>query len=218
MYAEQDYLLLSGIQHFAFCRSQWALVHIDQQWSENLRTVEGMFMHEKAHEATTEKRGDVIITRGLQVFSRSLGIRGTCDVVELHRDENGVSIYGRTGKYSPVPVEYKRGKPKDNDADALQLCAQAMCLEEMLVCHIPHGYLFYGETRRRTDVALDDSLRKHLTDILKEMHSYYQRGYTPKVKPGKACKACSLADICVPKLGKSLSASEYINASINEDV
>lgn len=216
MYAEEEYLALSGIQHFAFCRRQWALIHIEQAWAENLRTTEGRFFHEKVHEAAGEKRGDLIITRGMPVFSRTLGIRGVCDVVELRADDNGVSIHGRAGKYCPVPVEYKRGKPKEGEADTLQLCAQAMCLEEMLVCSIPEGSLFYGETRRRLAVLFDAPLRQQVVDSFAEMHGYYRRGYTPRAKLRPSCRACSLADLCLPRLGRNKSAAAYVRAAAEE--
>jgi CRISPR-associated exonuclease Cas4 len=213
MYNEEEFLQLSGIQHFVFCRRQWALIHIERQWQENTRTIEGAFLHEKAHSVFSEKRGDVITTGDMPVFSSELGICGACDVVEFNRDEdNGVPLRGRKGKFTPVPVEYKRGKPKEHDADLLQLCAQAMCIEDMLVCRVPKGYLFYGEPRRRTEVLFDEALRRRVCDITREMHEYFRRGYTPRVKPTKACKACSLSDICLPTLGRGLSAAEYMRA------
>ena len=123
-YNEEDFLSLSGLQHFAFCRRQWALIHIEQQWQENLRTIEGQILHERAHDGySAEKRRDVIISRGMAVFSRTLGINGVCDIVELHKSKDGVNIVGREGLYKPVPIEYKRGKPKEDDCDAVQLCA-----------------------------------------------------------------------------------------------
>lgn len=216
-YKEEDYLLLSGIQHFAFCRRQWALIHIEQQWQENLRTIEGEILHEKAHDVgIKEKRGDLIISRGMNIFSHSLGLSGTCDVVELHKSATGVKIFGMEGTYKPIPVEYKRGKPKEDDSDALQLCAQAMCLEEMLLCEIPEAYLFYGETKRRQKLALDAGLRDKVKAMCEEMHQLYDRRYTPKVKPTKACKACSLAELCLPKLCKNLSVAHYISKNLSE--
>lgn len=216
-YKEEDFLLLSGIQHFTFCKRQWALIHIEQQWQENLRTVEGGILHEKAHDNTlAEKRGDLIISRGMGISSYTLGITGTCDIVELHRDLDGVNIFGRTGTYKPIPVEYKRGKPKEDDCDALQLCAQAMCLEEMLLCEIPEAYLFYGETKRRLKVILDDSLRERVITMSKEMHELYDKRYTPKVKPSKGCKACSLTEICMPRLCKNSSVDKYIKENLLE--
>lgn len=216
-YKEEDFLLLSGIQHFEFCRRQWALIHIEQQWQENLRTIEGEILHEKAHDDTLkEKRGDLIISRGMGVFSYSLGITGTCDIVELHKSPEGVNIFGRAGTYKPVPVEYKRGKPKENESDTLQLCAQAMCLEEMLLCEIPEAFLFYGETKRRLKIILDNELRERVKTITKEMHELYDKRYTPKVKPSKSCKACSLIEICMPRLCKNLSVANYIKGNMQE--
>lgn len=216
-YKEEDYLLLSGIQHFSFCKRQWALIHIEQQWQENLRTIDGQILHEKTHdELIKEKRGDLIISRGMRVFSHSLGLTGACDVVEFHKASDGISIFGREGTYKPVPVEYKRGKPKENESDALQLCVQAMCLEEMLLCKIPEAFLFYEETKRRLKIVLDDELRRQAEATAKEMHDLYDRRYTPKVKPSKSCKACSLNEICMPKLCKNPSASNYIKKNISE--
>jgi CRISPR-associated exonuclease Cas4 len=219
MFQEEDFLLLSGLQHFAFCRRQWALIHIEQIWKENLRTVEGEILHEKAHdEYFTEKRSDVIISRGMRVFSFTLGITGACDVVEFHEDADGISINGRLGTWSVVPVEYKRGKPKEHEADELQLCAQAMCLEEMLVCNISHGYLYYGELRRREEVILSAKLRDQVKTFLTEMHMLYQKGYTPKTKPGKFCKSCSLEELCIPKLCRNISALDYVKKHVMEHV
>jgi len=210
-------LLLSGIQHFAFCKRQWALIHIEQQWQENLRTIEGEILHERTHDSNVkEKRGDIIVSRGMAIFSRTLGITGTCDVVELHKSPDGVSIYGRDGTYLPVPVEYKRGKPKEDESDVLQLCAQAMCLEEMLLCVIPKAFLFYGETKRRLKIILDDELRERVRTIFKEMHELYDRRYTPKVKISKSCKACSLTELCMPRLCKNPSALNYMKKNILE--
>ncbi|MEG1186178.1 MAG: CRISPR-associated protein Cas4, partial [Eubacterium sp.] len=201
-YDEEDYLMLSGIQHFEFCRRQWALIHIEQQWEENLRTVEGNIMHEKAHDGLfTEKRKNIIVTRGMRVFSKTLGISGICDVVEFHRDDLiGVEIFGREGKYCIYPIEYKRGEPKENDADILQLTAQAMCLEEMLCTSINKGYMYYGERKHRLSVTIDEELREKVKSKFAEMHDYYNRRYTPKVKTSKSCKACSMKDLCLPKL------------------
>ncbi|HBM74610.1 MAG TPA: CRISPR-associated protein Cas4 [Clostridiaceae bacterium] len=216
-YNEEEFLLLSGIQHFSFCKRQWALIHIEQQWLENFRTIDGEILHEKTHdELIKEKRGDLIVSRGMKIFSRTLGLTGTCDVVELHRSPDGVNIFGRDGRYKPVPIEYKRGKPKKNESDELQLCAQAMCLEEMLLCKIPEAFMFYEETRRRLKVILDDSLREHVKIIVKEMHELYDRRYTPKVKPSKSCKACSLTEVCMPRLCKNPSVSNYIKKNLLE--
>ena len=212
---EEEYLALSGLQHFAFCRRQWALIHIEQQWAENLRTVEGDLLHDRAHdEQLTESRGDILIVRGLRVVSHRLQIQGVCDVVEFHRDPAGVTLSGREGTWLPYPVEYKRGKPKPFDADELQLCAQAMCLEEMLLCSIPEGSLFYGEPRRRTRVVLDAALRGRVESMLAEMRALYARGHTPKAKPDKGCSACSLKDLCLPRLVKGQTPAAYLHAHL----
>lgn len=215
MYSEEDYLMLSGIQHFAFCRKQWALIHIEQQWAENYRTTAGELMHKRAHdESSFEKRGELLIVRGLRISSRELGVSGQCDIVEFHQDENGAGLFGYDGKWKPVPVEYKHGAPKGNNADELQLCAQAICLEEMFQTSIPDGYLFYGENRRRSYVEFTENLREEVKKTTKEMHDLFRRGYTPNVKPTKQCKACSLENLCVPKLQKVMKVREYIEKSI----
>lgn len=219
-YEEEDYLNLAGLQHFAFCRRQWALIHIEQQWSENLRTAQGQILHENAHDPTfAEKRGDLLISRGMAVSSRTLGVNGVCDVVEFHASPDGVELAGREGKWLPVPVEYKRGAPKENDADRLQLCCQAMCLEEMTLCPaIPKAFLYYGETAHRAAVPLDGALRKEVASLLEEMHELYAKRYTPRAKPSKSCNACSLKDICLPKLIRAGSAARYIQKRLEEEI
>lgn len=218
MYCEDDYLLISGLQHFAFCQRQWALIHIENQWAENLRTMDGQIMHKNAHDGSfREKRGDVIITRDMRVFSAYLGITGACDVVEFHRAENGITLFGLDGTYSVFPVEYKRGSPRTDDANALQLCAQAMCLEEMLCCDIPSGALYYGEIHRRETVEFTPRLRQSVRDMLEQMHALYFRGYTPKVKPTKSCNACSLKEICLPKILRIKSARAYMAERMGDE-
>lgn len=215
MYREEEYLLLSGLQHFAYCRRQWALIHIEQQWAENERTIDGQLFHSTAHNAEkVEKRGNLLITRGLHIKSSVLGMSGICDVVEFHKSDSGVSISSYNGLWEPYPVEYKKGLPKTNDADELQLCAQAICLEEMLLCHIPQGSLFYGENRRRTVIDFTDALRLRVYSMAEEMHDLWKKEYTPKVKPQKGCNACSLKEICVPKLEKAKPVAVYINSCL----
>lgn len=214
---EEDWLQLSGLQHFAFCRRQWALIHLESQWAENYRTVDGDLMHQRVHDQSIkESRGDMLIVRGLAVHSARLGISGQCDAVEFRRDPEGIPLQGREGLWLPYPVEYKRGKPKEHDADELQLCAQAMCLEEMLCCPVPAGALYYGEPRRRTAVEFTPELRKRVEDSLAEMHQYFQRRYTPKVKATKACNACSLKDLCLPKLMNREKVSAYLDRAAEE--
>lgn len=217
MYDEAEYLMLSGIQHFAFCRRQWALIHIEQQWMENARTTEGKLMHKRAHdEDCIEKRGDTILVRGLKISSARLGISGQCDVVEFKRNSEGITLNQYDGKWMPFPVEYKRGEPKEGNEDVLQLCAQAVCLEEMLLADIPKGYLFYGETRRRVEVIFSNELRNEVNSICSQMHEYFRRGRTPMVKSGKKCRACSLNEICLPKLSNTIDVHTYISNAIGD--
>jgi len=215
---EVTYLALSGIQHFAFCRRQWALIHIERQWQENLRTVQGELFHQNVHSGKSESRGALYVTRGLQLISHDLGIQGVSDAVEFHQDADGVPIWGREGTFLPVPIEYKRGAPKSHDADALQLCAQALCLEEMLVCQISEGALFYGETKRRQTVLFDTNLRERLRKLVEEMHQLYDRGHTPHAKRSKQCNACSLNGICLPTLERRGSAREYLQEQWEESL
>ena len=210
--------MLSGIQHFAFCRRQWALIHIEQQWEENFHTVDGELMHQRAHDGFShEKRKQTIISRGMPIFSREMGISGVCDIVEFTEAENGVQIHKFGGKYAVLPVEYKRGSPKEHDADILQLVAQAMCLEEMLGCQIGKGALFYGKTKRRQEIEITEPYRENVRAMFAEMHQYYDKGYTPKMKKTKACGLCSLKDICLPELEKTVSVGRYIEKYIKEE-
>lgn len=210
-------LMISALQHFVFCRRQWALIHVEQLWKDNVRTVEGNLMHQRAHdEKQIEKRPGLITMRGLRVHSRRLNVTGICDVVEFRQQEDGISLPGYEGHWQPYPVEYKRGRPKTHDADELQLCAQAMCLEEMLLCSVPEGSLYYGEPRRRTGVAFSTDMRQRVETLLAEMHQHMQRGYTPRPRPTKSCQACSLRDLCLPGLGKAPSVSDYIGQHIKE--
>lgn len=217
-YAEDDYLMISGIQHFRFCKRQWALIHIEQQWAENEHTVIGELMHKKAHDPyLTEKRRDTIIARALPVASREMGVTGECDVVEFHRCEDGIRLHGHRGNFSVCPIEYKKGKPKITEEDKLQLAAQAMCLEEMFSTQIPEGALFYGETKRREIVEITENLRNEVREMFREMHQYYERRYTPKVKMGKSCTFCSLRELCMPRLTKNGSVKNYMDQALMEE-
>lgn len=219
-YKEEDYLQISGLQHFCFCRRQWALIHIEQLWAENLRTVEGNILHEKAHDdSARERRGSLLITRDMRVFSPTLGISGNCDIVEFRSDPHGVAIHGQEGLWQPYPVEYKHGSPREIDhANELQLCAQAMCLEEMLCCTIPEGALYFGETRHRQKILLTEVLRQEVRDDLLEMHRLFDRQYTPKVRPTRSCNACSLKDLCIPKLMKHKPVQSYLATHLEDDL
>ena len=208
---------MSGLQHFAFCRRQWALIDIEHQWAENFRTIDGSRLHANAADTGgQESRGDRFLTRGVSVYSAELGVSGQCDVLEYHRGDTGIPLAGKEGLWQPYPVEYKRGKPREDTGDALQLCGQAMCLETMLCCDIPEGALYYGEIRRREKVLFTPELRAQVKTLLSEMHALYRRGYTPKVKPTKSCNACSLKELCLPRLMKAKPVSAYLKAALEE--
>lgn len=217
-YKEDDYLMISGIQHFKFCRRQWALSYLEQQWEENYHTMTGRLMHEKAHDPfLKEKRKDILIVRALPVSSREFGISGECDVVEFHKCDDGIKLYGHYGMYSVYPIEYKKGKPKTTEEDILQLTAQVMCLEEMFSTEINEGAIFYGETRKRERIIITEELRNEVQNIVKEMRQYYERNYTPKVKSDKKCNSCSLKNICLPKLDKCTTVKTYIKNKLEDE-
>jgi CRISPR-associated exonuclease Cas4 len=218
-YSFNELLPLSGIQHFYFCRRQWALIHVERQWQENALTAEGRIMHQRADDPFfSEVRSGVIITRSMPVASYRLGLYGVCDVVEFSASPDGVVLFGREGTYLAAPIEYKRGKEKQDKSDAVQVCAQALCLEEMLSVEIPMGYLYYGRTRRRVEIEMSGELRDLVKQLSDEMHADYRRGYTPRVKPRKGCQSCSLVDQCLPDMQSSvIPATQYIQDQISGD-
>lgn len=206
VYQEDDLIQLSALQHFVFCERQCALIHIEQIWSENLFTAEGRIMHDKVDTADRESRGLKRIDYGVPLRSLKLGLVGKADVVEFHRMDDGT--------WMPYPVEYKRGKPKTDDCDKVQLCAQALCLEEMLNVYIPEGALFYGQTRRREDVAFDEKLRRETAHAAGKVHELIASGITPKAVYSKKCESCSLLTICLPKASRN--ASRYLTKAMEE--
>lgn len=187
MYDEPNLLPISALQHLIFCERQCALIHIEQVWSDNEFTAEGNILHERTHEGPDESRPGVRIARGLPVRSLELGLSGQCDVVEFHQDSGNVLL-----------VEYKRGKPKSHAADEVQLCAQALCLEEMLNRRIEGGALFYGKRRRRTDVIFDEALRALTRESARRLHALIASRITPLAIREKKCESCSLLAICMP--------------------
>lgn len=198
MYHDDEYIMLSAIQHYLFCRRQCALIHLEQTWDDNRLTMLGNILHEHVHEAGREKRGDVITVRGLALMSARLGLSGQADAVEFHRGATGCALPRESGRWQPFPVEFKRGKPKKDLSDSVQLCAQAICLEEMLGCAIPEGAFFYGEERRRLPIAFDAALRAETERCVIATHDLLQSGQTPPPTPEKKCKNCSLYDHCLP--------------------
>ena len=214
-YQEDEFLAISGIQHIAFCERQWALIHIEKQWNENLRTAEGRVMHEHVHnpDYKVHKPG-LVVVRSMPLRSFTLGLYGEADVVELilQADGTGIKLPNRDGFYLPRPVEYKRGKPKKGDYDRLQLCTQAMCLEEMLQCRIEEADLYYGETRRREVVKLNDATREKVRRLSERMHQLYKDGVTPPPDMKlSVCKNCSMENICLPRVRMKRSVKDYWN-------
>ena len=207
MYPESDYLLLSGLQHLRFCQRQCALIHIEQQWSENFFTAAGRVQHEKVHGGVPESRKNVKTERNLKIASARLGVTGCTDAVEFYSD----------GKI--IPIEYKHGKPKENTSDEVQLCAQVICLEEMLGCTITEGALFYFKTRRRIPVPITDELRRETIELAERFHRFVADGQTPAALYSRQCESCSFIDECFPEsAGKCKSVRAYIERRLRQDI
>ena len=199
--------MISALQHYVFCPRQCALIHIEQVWTESRLTAEGRLMHEHVHEAGNESRGDVRIARGVPIRSLRLGLVGMADVVEFHR--------GAKNFWQPFPVEYKRGKPKPDHSDIIQLCAQAMCLEEMLSVSVPKGALFYGRTKRRLDVAFDDALCNETEETARKTRELIFSCVTPPPVYAKRCDSCSLISECLPKkMDSQYQVKRYLKTMI----
>lgn len=210
MYSESELLPLSGLQHLLYCERQWALIHIEQQWAENRLTAQGRVLHRVVDERPDESHSGFRVARSLPVRSLRLGIAGKADVV----------LFPLSGTGPPVPVEYKRGKPKPGDWDKVQLCAQALCLEEMLGMAVPEGALFYGLPRRRTAIAFTAELRGRTEQAAMRMHELYRTGISPPaVYEPRKCDRCSLLGICQPKsLAGAGRASRFLRTSIQESL
>ncbi|WP_346866010.1 CRISPR-associated protein Cas4 [Methanocalculus sp. MSAO_Arc2] len=217
-YTDEELLALSGIQHFCFCRRQWALIHIERQWEENLRTAEGHLIHKRVDDPFfVESRGNVVISRAFPLVSHTLGFYGVADLIEYIRSENGISIPGQEGLWMMRPVEYKRGKPKVDERDEVQLCAQAICIEEMFGIHIDRGNFFYNEIRRRVPLQFSDELRDRVHSLSDEMHDLFAKGITPAAETSKNCNLCSLQNVCMPKLTKkNPSVRRYVQKHLKE--
>lgn len=234
MYTENELLPLSGVQHLIFCERQAALIHVEGLWADNALTVEGGHRHKRVHEGSPrrERRGEVIISRGLVLRSLRLGLAGIADVVEFHRivskacdpegkpvetPRNGIRISGAEGLWVPFPVEYKRGRPKPHRADEVQLCAQGLCLEEMLGVVLSEGALFYGKEQRRVRVTFDEELRDLTADAARRFHELVTSGRTPRAVKEPKCRHCSLGSVCLPEAAtRRPSARRYIEGTIQE--
>lgn len=213
MFSESDYIMLSALQHYMFCKRQCALIHIEQLWQENFFTTAGKLMHERAHDAGCETRKNLHTARGLRLSSEKYGITGVTDVVEFRRIEEKTEFAAvlpyRDGFWTVFPVEYKRGKTKEEPWDEVQLCAQALCLEEMLNVKIDKGALFYGEEHRRREIQFDESLKGLTEKIIEKTHELIKSGITPPPVVEKKCQSCSLNEICIPqKMGRSAKSYE----------
>lgn len=216
MFTEDELLPISALQHLEFCPRRCGLIHIDGLWAENAATAEGRVLHQGVHQAGGEKSNGVRIARRLRLASRALGLFGVADVVEFHPAEQaeGAALHGLAGWWRPFPVEYKRGRRKPEVSYRVQLCAQALCLEEMLETVVPAGALYHGKTRRRQQIDLDEPLRRRTRLRARELHELIASGRVPPPVPGPKCKFCSLAGKCVPKLPPSRSARDYLARSV----
>lgn len=215
MYAEDALLPISALQHLLFCERQCALIHIERLWAENRLTVEGRHLHENAHDGPSESRSGVRIARGLPLRSFRIGLTGQADVVEF-RPPRANGNHDPEHRDRVTPVEYKRGRPKGNRCDEVQLCAQAICLEEMLDVRIDAGQLFYGQNRRRTDVVFDDVLRQTTELAAVRLHEMIRSGRTPRAAREPKCDRCSLLNLCMPDAVRpGNSAARYNQRSLN---
>lgn len=207
---DEDPIMISSLQHFVFCPRQCALIHIEQAWEENLLTAQGSAMHEHVHTTGKESRKDIKVARDLPLRSLGLGLVGKADVVEFLKIGHKL--------WQPFPVEYKRGKPKTNHSDMVQLCAQAICLEEMLSVTVPTGALFYGSTRRRLDVVFDTDLKRETCELVEDVHRFITAGVTPPPEYSKKCKSCSLIRLCMPRQRmRYLSVGEYVKQLVADE-
>lgn len=221
MYAEEDLLPLSGLQHFTFCDRRWALVQIEMQWADNQYTVEGELGHERAHSGEIESRPDLLVRRAVPVRSLRLGLSGIADVIEFRRardGEGGVAITGRRGRWIPHPVEYKRRRSKAGMSPyAVQLCGQAMCLEEMLGVGIGDGSIFDNSAKRRQNVAFMPELRRKVEASARAMHELYREGRTPAPTLKRACPECSLYEHCQPeRLSRDTDVRRYMDRVLKQ--
>jgi CRISPR-associated exonuclease Cas4 len=206
--------MISSLQHIVFCERQWALIHVEQQWQENVLTIEGEQLHERADSGLSESRPELRIERSLRLRSLKLGLTGIADVVEFYREERNGKVF-----WQPFPVEYKRGRERPDTGDSVQLCAQAICLEEMLGVDVPRGAIFYGQPRRRTQVEFDEDLRANVSELCIRAREMIEKGISPPPRFGNHCKSCSLVDECMPEISGNAErgqAEKYIQKLLKE--
>ena len=221
MFTENDLLPLSALQHLLFCERQCALIHIEQQWDENVFTVEGRGMHKRSDQSQTESRGDIRLARGVWLRCLRLGLTGRADLIEFHRVESageGICLPDVAGRWRPFPVEDKHGRPKKDLTDKVQLCGQALCLEEMMGARISAGALYYGKTRHRLDVVFGDDLRRQTEEAVRRLRRLFAGGVTPPAMYEKKCDSCSLYERCRPKILKRNNVTAWLRCAIREAV
>lgn len=211
MYNEDELIPISALQHMAFCERQCALIYVEQSWAENRLTAQGRVLHERVHAEGGETRPGIRVVRSLRLRSLRYGLTGIADVVEFHASEDGGLVPGLPGRWKPYPIEYKHGRPKGDFSDEMQLCAQAVCLEEMLGCAIVEGSVFYGKLRRRHAVVFDAALRTRFERLAIKAHNLIKGGHTPHAVYSPKCDNCSLYELCKPRTaGAGKSAKRYL--------
>lgn len=207
MFDDEELIPISSLQHLMFCERQWALIHMEQEWVENVRTIEGQHLHERVHQEGTESRGGVRLVRGLRLRSLALGLYGVADLVEFHDGSEG---------WTPYPVEYKRGRKRYDLADEVQLCAQAICLEEMLGVEVPKGAIYYGLPRRRSEIELTRKLRGEVTQTIRRARELFDQESIPVPRFGRHCSNCSLNELCMPQIVGEDRSERYIEQLLKE--
>ncbi len=213
MFTEDEFFQISALQHYVYCTRQCALIHVEDVWQENVFTVRGDILHEKVDTDTYESRGTIKTVRGLKIHSFRLGISGRCDVVEFRPQPQSPS--GREREelstcQEIVPVEFKSGEPKDDIRDKVQLCAQALCLEEMMNATVSHGAFFYGKIRRRVQVEIDSDLRKQTEEVIADVRELIANKQTPPADYSAKCRNCSLESVCMPKAMNERKLRNYL--------
>lgn len=218
MMLEEDYLQLNGIQHFRFCKRQWALINIENQWIDNEDTMIGNYVHEKVDDPfIREKRKEKLIVRAMPIISHELKLIGIADIVEFLENTRGISVYGSESKYTPHVVEYKKGKSKYSDIDIVQLVAQVMCLEEMFNTKFDKSSLYYKTTNRRDTIEITDEYRNLVKELANEMLELFASGLTPRAEYSKKCERCSLNMICNPKIMRKSDVKKYLERFIENN-
>jgi CRISPR-associated exonuclease Cas4 len=216
MFVDEDLLPISGLNHLIFCERRWALIHMEQEWKENVFTIEGKQFHEFVHEQGANTRAGVRMARGLRLRSLALGLSGVADLVEFHPDDNGSPLPGLSGRWTPYPVEYKRGRRRYDSADEAQLCAQALCLEEMLNVSVTKGAIFYGQPRRRSEIDLTPELREKVAHLCSRARALYEAQKIPPPRMGSHCSNCSLENICMPEIAAKDKSKKYVSDLLKE--